>query len=724
MPKIIEDIEVFKALIDRLYENVTAARNDCFKRNKVAGVSEVSRITFEEIDLVEIADELLSIQKTLHWKVFDFSYVRNWDYLKKAQFLAFAGICQFVKDKYNGAFWDDYSREIGLGPDSFVYDKIWAPAFELTGAELITSWRRREFVDSFVNETGIPRHLQESLITFFEFYWTYYRDQLFAQGEVEDLIIGINNGEVDLAAHGRRVSREIKSICREVADVSSSFARRLEKVLIVAEFIKESDEIHRESQELNYELVGFSTGIDPRTIFRNQRRLERFWQLLFKRVTPSKLNSLVIANHQNSLIEKPDGSIVSGASFKCDMYGAYRIGEMEFSCVPDASISLDLLYQLDYDKIFEVSAGLIAITEDKGVLLWETKAQKNIDGIEGLQFYWGYRDVGHVFFKSYEIEMEVVRLKGANAGGKDSIIPSPKKYFNPRLVLRWSWRRKRFYLYVRLGSVGVTARTKSDENCVIKTNGRATPLATIELDENGSGKSKIKDLIISNPFPRDFSFFSEFDDGQENLLCTLKVDQTMLFTRRGGRQILPGVIEESKKISTAGFVLLLGADLTQDDLILENVNIEAVHEERLGLFQVVSLSWAVTQRPCKVGISKERSIENWTFETCLEFDFDFRRIFWTKPDSLRIPRFATTSFRDFELQIFPCPTDAEESFLTLSISDEDGPVFSLPINKFSLHKVSEEYATISGDTLNRIIEPFTNVYTKPTRISFSLASDS
>ena len=61
MPKIIEDIEVFKALIDRLYENVTAARNDCFKRNKVAGVSEVSRITFEEIDLVEIADELLSI---------------------------------------------------------------------------------------------------------------------------------------------------------------------------------------------------------------------------------------------------------------------------------------------------------------------------------------------------------------------------------------------------------------------------------------------------------------------------------------------------------------------------------------------------------------------------------------------------------------------------------------------------------------------------------------
>lgn len=721
MPEIIEDIEIFKDLIDRLYQKVTVAQEDCLTRNRTAGISEADRATFEEVDLVEIADELLSIQKTLHHRRFSFSYTRNWDYFKKARFLAFAGICQFVKDRYNGAFWDDYEREIGLGANHFVYDKIWAPAFELTGAELITSKgrNRREFVDSFVNETGIPRHLQESLITFFEFYWTYFRDQHFEQGEIENLIIGINKGEVSLSGYGP-LSTQILKICRDIKEVSSSFARRLEKIVIVAEFIKNSNEIQREVHEANYELISDHTAIDPTTIFRNRRRLERFWGVLFKRVTPSQLNNLVIKSYPNIGIEKPDGSTIGSSGFKCDMYGLYKLGEMEVICVPDVSISLESICQLDYDRIYEVSAGLLAITEEEGVLLWEKKSKGKTEGAVGLECYLGGYFYGYVFFKSYEIELDVVRLKGSGSGSRDSIIPSAKKYFNPRLVARWNWRRKRFALYVRLGSVGVINRARSYEDCFIKSNGREKTLAVIQLDEHGSGKGKLKDFIVSNPFPREFSFFSEFKDEGGDHLGSLELGQAMLFTRRGGRQILPGVFGDSKTISTAGFVMFLSPDLNIDDLILENLNIERSDDERLGSYQVLNLSWVVTQRPCEVRIDED----SWMFETCVEFDFEFRRISWTRPESVRIPRFAATTFEDFELHISPSPTAAEERFLELSISDTDGPLFSLPIAKLAPQKISEEYSAIFGETLKRAIEPFTQAYSKPTQVVFSLISNS
>ena len=132
MPEIINSLQEFKELIGRLSDHVAKVRERRLNEYRSAGVMPPSRITFEEIDVREIRDDLLSIKKTLQWR----GHNRGLGtvYLDKASLLAFAGICQLVKDRYNGAFWEDYKSLIGWGADITVYNTIWARAFKLEGA--------------------------------------------------------------------------------------------------------------------------------------------------------------------------------------------------------------------------------------------------------------------------------------------------------------------------------------------------------------------------------------------------------------------------------------------------------------------------------------------------------------------------------------------------------------------------------------------------------------
>src|SRR6056297_2181473 len=106
MPEIVHSQKVFRDLIDRLTDEVAKVRQTRLDEYHAAGVETPSRVTFEEIDLQRFRDDLLSVQKTLQWRGHNQSL--GTVYLDKARLLAFAGVCQFVKDRYNGAFWENY----------------------------------------------------------------------------------------------------------------------------------------------------------------------------------------------------------------------------------------------------------------------------------------------------------------------------------------------------------------------------------------------------------------------------------------------------------------------------------------------------------------------------------------------------------------------------------------------------------------------------------------
>lgn len=725
MPTSVYDLNEFKALIDRLYEIVAAARDDRLDQYKAAGVELPGRITYEEIDLEDISDDLLTIQKTLHagYHIRQLSYCKG-SYFDRARSLAFAGICQFVKDHYNGSFWESYEEKIGLIQKNSIYNTIWEPAFRLEGVELIRTRNRREFVDSFVNETGIPKYLQESLLEFFGLFWLYFKEE---RNNVEDiirLISDINDGQEALRQLSGKQRKSLERVCRSVSDIGSSFARRVVKLLKISDFLSKTSELVFLSKEDCFVLVEQRTGIDPRTIFRNTRRLEKFWGYVFERVTPSKLNAIVYRKYRDSLIEKPDQSSVKGDRFKCDMYGVYTIDDSRFICVPDISLSLEFLADLQSDSLAETSSGVIARTEDRTTVISEDGARKKIHFSEGLPFFivkqgWIY-DMGFLAFLPHLPKTNIVRLKGADAESRDSVIVSARRSFNPRLRIRWNWRRQRFSLFVRLGTVSLVIRSQKNTTCLLEANSRSKPLAKIELDANGGGKTKIKDLIVAKPCSREIAFQAFFKEGETKLLASLLIPRVMLFTRRGGRFIKPGLICDESFASTSGFILLISSIIQENDVSLRNLILESDREQILGDYRVISLKWEVTARPCSLTVSENYERFEWEFDKCLEFDLELKRVFWTKPRGVRIPYYATTAIEDFEIRVSPLPTEKEVEDVNLMVSDLGGPLFSIPLSKCFHEKHSNEEGKIAGLNLLKLLGPFIRGYERPTGLTFRL----
>lgn len=720
MPEIVHSQKEFRDFIDRLTNEVSKVRQARLNEYRAAGVEPPSRVTFEEIDLQRFRDDLLSVQKTLQWRGHNQSL--GTVYLDKARLLAFAGVCQFVKDRYNGAFWENYKSEIGWGPDNTVYNTIWARAFKLEGAELIESASRREFVDSFINETGIPPHLQDDLLEFFGLFWTYFREERTDADDIVRLITDVVDDDIDLSRIPERDSSVLNRVCNDVSDLASSFARRVAKLLTIASYIETADEIIPDGRDENLDRIEVGTGINPRSVFRNEARLEKFWSIILERVTPGSLVSIILARFRNSVVEKPDGSQVQGADFRCDMYGGYSVGGTRFVCVPDISLSLEFLEMLDEGRPVEISSGMVMRSADRIRLIREGENGQESRRSSMLPLYVEEREMGFISFLAHEEGTTSVKIRGVNGEDRGRVRTLARRYFNPRLRVRWNWRRQKYALYARLGSVSLVFRAQPSSTCLLFANSRTKPLAELKLNESGEGRAKIQDLIFASPEPGEVEFRTVVDGGETRLLDSLMLERVMLFARSGGGQIPQGSESRTGKIPTSGFVLLISSEVNATDLVLENLVAES-DGTSYGEYKLLPLRWEATTRPCSIEVrhSDERFI--WEFDTCLEFEIELRRCGWTKPEGFRFPHFAATNPEDFELRILPPPSDKEARSIRLEATGSDGEIVSLPLVECGLESYSEEEAGIGGDNLRRLLEPILDQCDQPTRISVNLASE-
>lgn len=722
MPQTVHSLQEFKELIDRLSVRVEEIREARIEEYRAAGTKPPERVPYEEIDLGDIADDLLSVQKTLQWR--GHNRLLGTVYFDKGRRLAFAGICQFVKDRYNGAFWDAYEREIGWRADQTVYNTIWARAFRLEGVELILRSNGRQFVDSFINETGIPAHIQDDLLEFFRLFWTYFREGSPCVEDIVELIDDVAKAEAEDAHLSFGDRQSLRAVCREVKDMASSFARRVAKLLAIALFIENSDEIIPDGRQENLEKIQVGTGIDPTSIFRNSGRLEQFWSYILERVIPARLERVARHRFGGRIVQKPDGTSVKTENLRCDMYGVYTIGPSRFVCVPDISLDLEFLENLDEDVPMELACGLLLRSRERLTLQPEAEDEDELFFSTSLPLYRNGTELGHFSLLKSRGSTHSVRVRAANGEERDQLKLSPRRYFNPRLRVRWNWRRRRYSLYAALGTISLNFRGFPYSQCQLRASSRTKSLAEVELDERGGYRTSIRDLIFTDPRPGPIDFQAHLDGREGRPIGSLEIDEVMLFWRRGGRRIPSGTVDRSSNVATSGFVVFLSSDIPVDTLSLENLIEESCGQTICGAFRVVPLRWKDTGSPCSVSVVHSDEDLTWRFERCLDFDLELRCVDWNGPLGIRVPGFVGTIPEEFELRITPSPSAAEAEFLHLEAVDMKAGSVYRRLTDCGLESISDEEAVVSGAHFGDLIRALDNLCEGPAEISVRLRTDS
>ena len=245
---IINNFDTFLNKVNELHAIIEKKREIVKKEIHATGRKMPERITFEEIDMSSHLDDLMSIQKTLQSRVYRRRLIFTSFVKRKALTVALAGVCQLIKDHYvQGAFWDIYKNRIGWWQDNYTYD-LWEEGFKNEGIELIYT-NRREFVDSFIHEAGIPRGLQKFLIDFFLIYWRHFRNE-----DVEKLIDLVGEGEIfDGDVPGSDLAK-LRTIVSRVREFKSAFSRRIERLVSIVSFIEKSPDLKIGDVEANYQI--------------------------------------------------------------------------------------------------------------------------------------------------------------------------------------------------------------------------------------------------------------------------------------------------------------------------------------------------------------------------------------------------------------------------------------------------------------------------------------
>ena len=296
---IINNFDTFLNKVNELHAIIEKKQERIKNEIYATGRKMPERITFEEIDMSAHLDDLLAIQKTLQSRNHQWRIDTEYSVKRKALTVALAGVCQLIKDHYVQTFWDIYGNRIGWRQDNYTYD-LWEEGFKNEGIKLNRT-NRREFVDSFIHEAGIPRGLQGFVIDFFLIYWRHFRNE-----DVEKLIDIVGERKIfDGDIPGSDLSK-LRTIVSRVREFKSAFSRRIERLISIVSFIEQSPDLKIGDVEANYRLIQKECGIDPREIIRNESRLHEIWIQVFSLVTPRRFVAVLAELEKKEKIILPD----------------------------------------------------------------------------------------------------------------------------------------------------------------------------------------------------------------------------------------------------------------------------------------------------------------------------------------------------------------------------------------------------------------------------------
>jgi len=692
---IINDFDVFREEINRLHEEILSAQNRRVIEYDAVGRTPPARIKFEELDLSRFKKEMLAVHKTLQWQWHNSRLALD---AKKARFVAIAGICELIKDEYVGKFWDLYKKIIGRDKDNTVYEWIWNRGFREAGIEMLGD-ERREFVQTLVMESGVPKTRTSDIISFFVIYWRYLRGKdVF--NIIRDLDSDIYFSHIPVKDRSR-----LRSLAATASEFTRAFALAISRLSTVFEYISVTDDIFCGNIDDWSGQIFKATGINPLTILRDGDQLRRLYNRILGFVSPEKLRRIMEAKPPGTEVTIPDGRRIRTDQYEKILLGQHKVDGALFTCLPALELELPFLESLPVSKV--ILDGDTVLLRSFSEIIPIIDGSVRSDMVRKL-FVAG-KNRGDLFYCMKKIAMEISL---STADGLVETMVSGKEGFvcYPYLLYKYTRGKESHSLSARVNSIKLVSADLRHREVHFFCNYDNEPLYKGASDHAGRAVCSERTVLLELPEPGYVDFVAvdgftgqAFDLQGGEARVILHLTEVMLFSPYSHRQIKPRTSGASFLFGSRRFVLFAAADLTGDSLWFENCKVETT--SRLGGYRVNSLVWENQSLPCSIQARMSGGqIITWAFEKCMNFNLYINPKDNSSPAHVVFAKNQRCHPSDFELVLNPFPDQEVGRQLFWNVIVNDSIPLKIPLDNHRTACNGDKSLCISGIDLEKMIQ--------------------
>jgi len=699
--EVINSFEVLIEAIDNLYQIIEKEREIRISEYIASGRTVPNRIKFEEINLSEYKIKMLEVHKTLQAKIHN---EQLGNYEQKAKSVSIGGICEMIKDDYIHSFWDAYYRYIGWGSDYTVYDWIWEDGFKNEGIELIRSQdgHRREFVQTLVLESGIPKRRNKELLDFFILYWRYFRDQ----EDIESLIHNIVDKNIDLSYIPSSHRKTLLNLCQDALVYSRAFSEVVKKLAKVFSYIENSEDIFAGDLEDYIDNIYKNCGVDPIEILRDKEQLKKLYTSILGLVNPIKLYKILKSYAPYSQLVLPTGGKITVDRYNHYMYGKHIIKNCEFFCVPNFSYSISKLLEMSNDKVF---------TDGNDIILKsESKIYAKVNGKERPElirkFYYDFPDSGPTFIGNifHIVSHPAISVDLCTDNGKvnESIEPIDGFFIWSNIQYLFSQRTKQFHLVSNIAEFRLKSKNHLNKNITFFVSTNEYPIFDLKLDDKGFGACSDCSAHLNYPKPMQLKFYAVQSDSMDHVVVngkevqySINLSSVMLFSKSRFIKFFPMTKGQFSKFGESEFILFVDKSINEKSIELANLIYSESGE--CGNYKVFELQWIDRLKECNICVDEFY----WAFTNCIELDLSVIKNPSTKINSIILGDKQGYSLSEFKVIIYPIPAENLQNELIWNFSVNKSSSVSYKFKSVDYSKYGDNAISLSGIEIINLLKP-------------------
>jgi hypothetical protein len=695
--EIIESLEEFKAEVDRLSGAILLAKDNRIAELLSKGRPAPKRISLEELDLSDYMSDMLRVHKTLQWKAHNpYLGIR----IRSARSIALSGICELIKAEYIGNFWDIYKKHIGWGADSTCYNWIWEAAFKEAGIDLILGQGgyRREFVQTLVLESGIPKKGRKIVIDFFILYWRYFRHQQ----DVEKLVNAIVEESIDLNFIPDDDRKALASLCKSAEEFSKAFSHAIEKLKTVFAYIENSEDILSGELADYTETIYRDTGVDIGDVLRGENQLRSLYERILGLVTPEKLRRIMKSAVPGTRIIIPDGTSVRVDEYEHILYGEHKLKDAAFSCVPTLSYTVSDLKNLDFNKIMRDGNQIVLKSRSKIYPVINGKERPDLVSAFYLKGKLGNSEnCGNIFHGVLYPAMTIDVLT-ADGSVRESFSELDGFYCSP--TFQHVYKDKKHHLFLYFPSFRLKATDLAGNEISIVSDRFSGSLFELQLDNLGFGIASDQEILLPEPHEESIKIWASDSSSSAPVIINgngveieIVLESAMLFRAFGNRQFPIRPKNVSSRIGSKRFLLFISKN---EEYSIENMTI--INRAECGKYRVLTIEWKDIEKACQISVGNRE----WKFEHCVDLNLYLRKIAPHSVEFLDLNEKQGISPREFELVIYPVPSEKtkEELFWNIIVNNND-PV-RIRFTKGPKGHSDGRTLRFAGKEIDEILDPF------------------
>lgn len=345
---LIKKIEALYKVISEIEKDVKSA----FASNVFFSEKNLSQ---EDYDFSCIYEELVEILLPM---LDLYPVIMRTRYKAMAEKVYFIAICEMIKQDYNRGMLITYRSVTGVEDiNTNRYYDLLQRVSASQGLEIKKVNGRRQFEESYILETGIPRNLTKYVIKMFRIYWRYFRNNSVAERLpiIHEYLQGNDLMDEYILDHSDAVLFE--SYRDYLKDFPEKAIKVFDKLDVIFTALDDyAGELINDNHQCIFTEISKEVGFDISAVLRDSELMKIYFAYL-KQIPVSKFRKLLENLPKQEIVIAPDGNhrTVSRLLVEPIICGVYQIRGNKYYVVIDPNISLDDMIGFCCDRIITLA---------------------------------------------------------------------------------------------------------------------------------------------------------------------------------------------------------------------------------------------------------------------------------------------------------------------------------------------------------------------------------